>query len=152
MKVFECKKCGHCCEGRGGIVLSSEDLARLATFLGISASEFIDSYAEVANGKLRVRTGENGFCVFFRAGQGCGVHAGKPDICRAWPFFRGNLEDEASLNLAREFCPGIDPKVDFVDFARQGTAYLVENNLIASDGINAANSLVIKTANPGRGE
>ena len=28
--------CGHCCEGRGGIVVSPTDLARLASHMGQS--------------------------------------------------------------------------------------------------------------------
>lgn len=67
-----------------------------------------DSYCERIGGKLKIRCGEDGYCVFFRQGSGCGVHEGKPSICRAWPFFRGNIEDPASLAMAKEFCPGIE--------------------------------------------
>ena len=34
--VFQCRMCGHCCEGRGGIVVSPADLTRLAAFLDLA--------------------------------------------------------------------------------------------------------------------
>ena len=31
--VFNCRMCGHCCEGRGGIVVSPTDMVRLAAHM-----------------------------------------------------------------------------------------------------------------------
>lgn len=142
-QAFACRMCGHCCEGQGGIILSSFDLARIADHVGMGIAEFADFYAEERNGKLVVCTGQDGFCVFFRQGQGCEVHGGRPDICRAWPFFRGNLTDPVSLRMAREDCPGITD-VSFEEFRRQGLAYLREHSLLADDDdTSAANALKI---------
>lgn len=142
-KIFECHKCGHCCEGRGGIILSPRDLSRLADFLRISRQDAVDLYGEVVNGKLRLKAGADGDCIFLVKGQGCSVHAGKPDICRAWPYFRGNLEDPASLAMAKDFCPGINPDASFENFVAEGIKQLLAEGLPASDGVQAANSLVI---------
>lgn len=142
-KVFECHKCGHCCEGRGGIVLSPKDLARLAEFLQITPEDAANSYGEVVNGKLRLQAGEDGNCIFLSPGNGCAVHEGKPDICRAWPFFRGNLEDPASLAMAKDFCPGINPDISFQNFVKEGIKQLVAEGLPASDAAHEANSLLI---------
>lgn len=141
--IFECKMCGHCCEGRGGIVLSPKDLARLAAFLGESRELAASKYAEISNGKLKIRAGADGRCIFFIEGRGCAVHEAKPDICRAWPFFRGNLQDPLSLEMAKDFCPGISPGVSFASFAREGLAWLGENGLVARDCSVEANALVI---------
>lgn len=143
--VFECRKCGICCEGRGGIILSPRDLTRLAAFLGEDEQTVVALYAEKSNGKLKIRCGDDGNCFFFRSGTGCSVHEGKPDICRAWPFFRGNLEDPASLAMAKEFCPGIDADCSFEDFVRAGLAYLQAENLRGEDAGKEANSLIIST-------
>ena len=142
-EVFICQKCGHCCEGKGGIALSDKDLARLANFFESTVELVIEKYAEMSNGKLKIRSGEDGYCVFFREGIGCGAHIAKPDICRAWPFFRGNLEDPASLDLARDFCPGILRDASFEEFGRAGLAYLEENDLISKDSEKGAYSLAI---------
>lgn len=144
--VFECRRCGHCCEGRGGIVLSAKDIGRLTAFLDMRREDFLARYAEVSNGKLKIIAGDEGSCVFFKPGFGCGIHAARPDICRAWPFFRGNLEDPVSLEMARDYCPGISRDAKFEQFVSCGLAYLKENDLLAKDGRVAANSLVVPTA------
>lgn len=142
--VFNCRMCGHCCEGKGGIIVSPADLQRLAAHLQQPQDAVAERYCERIGGKLRIRCGEDGYCVFFRQGSGCGVHEGKPAICRAWPFFRGNIEDASSLAMAKEFCPGIDINAEHADFAREGRAYLRDNGLIATDASCEANALILK--------
>lgn len=129
--VFTCKMCGQCCRGEGGIVVSPKDLARITRALQLSAEEFIARYGEIRGGKLQIRTGEDGACIFFAEGKGCMVHEGKPDVCRAWPFFRGNIVDPDSFEMAREYCPGIDRACSHAQFAKEGRAYLAKHGLLA---------------------
>ena len=140
--VFDCRMCGHCCEGEGGIVISPKDLTRLHEGMNLGQQAFLDTYAILRNGKWQVKTGEDGNCIFFRAGQGCSVHAIKPDVCRAWPFFRGNMVDTESLHLAKEFCPGIRPDATHAEFVTEGNAYLRNNSLIASDPVSEGHALL----------
>lgn len=145
MRAFECKMCGRCCEGRGGIVLSVRDLARIASYMGIGTAEFCDIYGEQRGGKLVIRSGDDGYCIFFEAGKGCTAHPCRPDICRAWPFFRGNLTDAVSLEMAAVDCAGINIKVGFAEFRRQGLEYLKEHDLVADeDDESAANALKVQ--------
>lgn len=142
--VFDCRMCGHCCEGVGGIVVSPTDLTRLAAHMGLAPEAVIEGYCYYAGGKLKIRSGADGYCVFFQQGKGCGVHEGKPAICRAWPFFRGNIEDPASLAMAKKFCPGISLEASHAAFERQGRQYLREHGLLASDCNCEANALILK--------
>ena len=141
--AFDCRMCGHCCEGKGGIVVSPSDLQRLCDFLRMPADAVIAAYGEQAGDKLKIRCGEDGYCIFFRQGKGCIVHEGKPSIYKAWPFFRGNIEDPESLALAKDFCPGINPDISHEDFAREGMAYLEKERLLASDTRTEANALIL---------
>lgn len=141
--MFDCQKCGQCCEGSGGIVLSGKDLARLAAFLRRGVDDTRREYCEYANGKLKIRSGHDGCCIFFRAGLGCVVHEGKPDICRAWPFFRGNLVDAHSFYMARDFCPGIARNASFEMFVRAGMEYLRRHDLLAKGQPGEANALKV---------
>lgn len=141
--AFDCRMCGHCCEGKGGIVVSPSDLQRLCDFLRMPADAVIAAYGEQAGDKLKIRCGEDGYCIFFRQGKGCIVHEGKPSICKAWPFFRGNIEDPESLALAKDFCPGINPDISHEDFAQEGMAYLEKERLLASDTRTEANALIL---------
>ena len=129
--AFDCRLCGHCCEGQGGIVVSDTDLPRLCAFLSLTPRDFEDRFGLRHCGKLFIRSNAQG-CIFFSKESGCTVHAGKPDICRAWPYFRGNLVDGESLALAKEFCPGIPPQQSHEDFVREGLAYLLRENLAGS--------------------
>ncbi|MDD4951824.1 MAG: YkgJ family cysteine cluster protein [Desulfovibrionaceae bacterium] len=141
-KAFECRRCGQCCQGRGGIVLTAEDIERLAGHLGVSESEFLRDFVETQNHKPGLRSADDGYCVFYEPDLGCGVHPARPDICRAWPFFRGNLLDPESWRMAQEYCPGINPEVEHQEFARQGALLLRELGLARGPGRCAPNALV----------
>ncbi|MDR2744854.1 MAG: YkgJ family cysteine cluster protein [Desulfovibrio sp.] len=142
-RIFRCRMCGRCCEGRGGIVVSPEDIARLSAFLHLASEEFIARYGERSGGKVKIRAGDTDCCIFFTRKEGCTVHGVKPAVCRAWPYFRGNIVDPESLGLAKAFCPGISPHVGHDDFARLGREYLREHNLLASNPACEAITLIL---------
>lgn len=127
--IFECKKCGHCCEGIGGIILSGFDIVRLAKYLNVAAEKFVENYAEKHGLKTRLIS-VDGKCVFFKRDSGCSVHEAKPDICRAWPYFKGNMEDGISLQMAKEYCPGIYSECSFDEFKEAGKKYFLENGFL----------------------
>lgn len=132
--AFTCRLCGHCCQGEGGIVLAEDDIARLAGHFGLSPRDFLDRSARLICGKYRLTSRADGFCIFYEEGTGCGVHPARPDICRAWPFFRGNLIDPISWEMAQDSCPGISPDVSHAEFARQGLAYLRRHGICRASG------------------
>ena len=127
--VFTCRQCGQCCRGEGGIVLDQIDRQRLCTRFGMDEQAFLNLYAELRNGKTSLRTGPDGNCVFFHHAQGCTVHADKPHVCQAWPFFRGNMVDAESLAMAKDFCSGIRPDATHADFVAEGRRYLEQHRL-----------------------
>lgn len=129
--VFSCQQCGQCCYGAGGIVLSDHDSQRLARFLNLDVQSFLDRFAEYVAEKYRLQVGADNYCVFFQ--NGCSVHEAKPDVCRAWPFFRGNLQDSQSLEMAKDYCPGIRKDADFAAFAAEGRAFLQREGLVRHD-------------------
>jgi Fe-S-cluster containining protein len=141
--AFDCKRCGHCCHGEGGIVMTPADRDRLADHLGLDVADMLSRYAEQAGGKVRLRAGADGFCIFYREGKGCGVHPGRPDICRAWPYFRGNLVDKISWEMIQTDCPGVDKDAGHENFVRQGVDYLYENGLVHEAGRETPHALVL---------
>ena len=138
--AFEWRMCGHCCQGEGGIVMTAKDRERLAAFLGIGTDELVSRYAHTRGGKIHLNVGENNYCVFFK--DGCGVHPGRPDICRAWPYFRGNLIDKTSWEMIQDYCPGINPAAGHEEFVRQGRAYLRKEDLLRYDPESSPNALI----------
>ncbi|MFW6324683.1 MAG: YkgJ family cysteine cluster protein [Desulfovibrionales bacterium] len=139
-KAFVCNRCGHCCLGEGGIIVSPDEEERIRLFLQVSLQEFRERFTIRQNGKISLCSQENGYCIFFGE-SGCTIHAVKPDVCRAWPFFRGNLLDEQSWRMAQEYCPGINPDIEHAGFVKQGLAYLKKHKLKKQFSPDLANAL-----------
>ncbi len=113
----------------------------IAHFLEMDISGFQELYVQRKGDKFFIRNNDQGWCIFFKSGKGCVVHPVKPRTCRAWPFFRGNLMDESSFEMAKDFCPGIDPEAHFQEFVRQGIKYLQEHGLGRELEDDAGNAL-----------
>jgi len=140
LKAFECRRCGDCCQGRGGIVLMQKDVIRLSRHLNFSRDEFLSRHTTIEHNKVLLNSGPDGYCVFYE--QGCGVHPARPDICRAWPFFRGNLIDETSWEMALDYCPGINRQAGHAEFKRQGLIYLRDQGMGADQSDDAPHALL----------
>jgi hypothetical protein len=147
-EAFQCQMCGHCCFGEGGIVVTLKDQQRLCALLGLDLESFRTEYTLAGTEKRVLKTSGEGYCVFFRTGLGCSVHSHKPDICRAWPFFRGNLQDELSWKMAQDLCPGIAPEVGHREFVRQGMRYLQAQEIAGSNEPDAPKALIVDLSGP----
>ena len=119
MRAFECKMCGECCYGEGGIYLTKDEIESIAIFLNITPISFLSDYCEVKNGRTYIKTGENGFCIFFDPEKGCFIHPVKPGPCSIWPFYPALIQDEDNWEMAKDACPGINPECPFEDFVKQ---------------------------------
>ncbi|MBW1666904.1 MAG: YkgJ family cysteine cluster protein [Deltaproteobacteria bacterium] len=122
MKAFDCKMCGDCCYGEGGIVVHPEEIQAISKFLGIIMDSFVQRFCYKKNGKTYIRSGEDGYCVFYDEKRKCLIHPVKPSPCSMWPFYRALLTDKDNWELAKEACPGINPESSFDDFVRQSKA------------------------------
>ncbi len=141
---FSCRMCGHCCSGRGGIVVGPRDLPRLADFFCMDEATFLAEHTEQMGGKRMLKTGRDGFCAFFSHERGCAIHVVRPDVCRAWPYFRGNLVDQVSYALAQDDCPGISRTCEHSVFAHEGFAFLKAHKLLAGDPAREGRALMVQ--------
>jgi Fe-S-cluster containining protein len=81
---YACHACNRCCRNKA-IRVSPYEILRLARYLGISTTEFIESHTEA--GGTVLRTKENGDCGFLGE-RGCGGHPDRPLACRIYPLAR----------------------------------------------------------------
>ena len=129
MKAFECKQCGDCCRGEGGILVDPIDTGNIASFLGVAPDYFLKWYCERRNGKAYVKTRRDGYCVFFHPSRLCLIHPVKPRPCRLWPFYPALLRDRGAWEAAKDACPGISPDCAYEEFVKQGERGWKEGSL-----------------------
>ena len=119
MKVFECKMCGTCCRGEGGITVNNNEIRKIASFMNMKTESFTKAYTYEKNGHVSIRAGKDGYCAFFNKEAKCTIQSVKPEICRLWPFFPANIKDRQSWEIAKLACPGINPESSFEEFIEE---------------------------------
>jgi len=119
MKAFDCKMCGECCHGEGGIFMEPAEQKKIAAYLGLELEDFLTGYTEKRNGRIYAGVGADNYCIFFKTGKGCTIHTVKPARCELWPYFPANVADRDTWDAAKLACPGIDRECSFEDFVNE---------------------------------
>ena len=119
MKAFDCKMCGECCHGVGGIFMEVEEQKRIAEFLSLKLVNFLTGHTEKRNGRIYAGVGSDNFCIFFKKENWCTIHSVKPARCGLWPFFPANVADRETWDLAKLACRGINRDCSFEDFVKE---------------------------------
>ncbi len=81
---YACAGCGRCCFEKR-IVVNPYEIARIAAARNTSTTEVLEKHTVEGGTVLKQR--EDGGCSFLE-GKGCGVHAGRPLVCRLYPLGR----------------------------------------------------------------
>jgi len=104
---FACQPgCTACCERKGFVYLTEEDIHRAAAFLGMTAALFEKRYVYRTRNLRRLRTPRGAQCRFLTAG-GCSIHPAKPTQCRIYPFWPELTENSREWRKTGGWCPGI---------------------------------------------
>ena len=107
MLRFSCLPgCTKCCQVRGYVYLTEEDLRRAAAYVGLTAEAFEAKYVIRYPTLLRLRKPTSAQCHFLTA-SGCSIHEVKPTQCRLYPFWPELVEQRAAWQEAGNECPGI---------------------------------------------
>jgi len=114
-KVFECKRCGFCCEGESTVSLLPEEIERISEYLGLSREEFLKTYGVRKDERIEMKT-VNGHCIFYDEKERCcRVHPVKPDRCRQWPLHPSLLKDPENFEIIKSTCPGFEKGISWED-------------------------------------
>jgi uncharacterized protein len=104
---FTCQSgCTRCCEVRGFVYLSEEDLCRAAAYLGLSPDAFEEKYVVRYAHVIRLRKPLDSQCHFLKS-EGCSIHPAKPTQCRLFPFWPELVESRRAWRQTAKSCPGI---------------------------------------------
>ncbi|VGO19449.1 YkgJ family cysteine cluster protein [Pontiella sulfatireligans] len=84
---FQCSGCGECCRWTGAVLLTDEDVASMASGLGLPEQEFIEQHTRLAPNRqqLALLDQPDGSCEFLE-GDRCRVYASRPVQCRSFPY------------------------------------------------------------------
>jgi Fe-S-cluster containining protein len=104
---FECQPgCTACCEQKGFVYITEDDLNNIARFLGMTPEAFERRFVYRTRNLRRLRVPKDSQC-FFLNSSGCSIHAVKPVQCRAFPFWPELVEDRKEWHKTASYCPGI---------------------------------------------
>lgn len=104
--LFECQKCGACCSGAPGTVyVYKSEIEKIARYLSLRVSSFLDKYLYPFKGDYSVREYPDGRCPFFQ--DGCTIYPVRPGQCRTFPFWFENLRSPEKWRKVSKECPGI---------------------------------------------
>jgi uncharacterized protein len=105
---FQCQPgCIACCKQKGFVYVTGDDIARLATHLGITRTEFRRRYLCGTAPLLRFRKQRHKECPFLLA-DGCSVHAVKPLQCSSFPFWPELLASAGERRQTATYCLGMN--------------------------------------------
>jgi Fe-S-cluster containining protein len=80
---FSCGRCIGCCRYKK-IQLNPYEIARMASHLGLTTTEFISMYT--VKGTV-LKAAADGACIFLTP-EGCRIHPDRPLVCRLYPLGR----------------------------------------------------------------
>lgn len=117
-EIFQCSRCGFCCQGETTVSLDADDQQRMIDELGLSRAEVAERFWRITGSIVQMQTVE-GHCIFYTEGAGCAVHAGRPWRCGQWPLHQSILDDENNFTTISDSCPGINKELSYEEFCQK---------------------------------
>jgi len=83
---YVCQRCTACCKWPGDVRIEENEIAPIASFLGMSEDDFLETYTRLRTNRqgLSLIERENHECIMLE-GDGCRIHEVKPEQCRGFP-------------------------------------------------------------------
>lgn len=84
---YQCVRCGNCCRWPGDVNVTSEEVTRIAAFLGREEAEFITHCTRLNANRtgLSIIDKPNGECLFLEGLNTCLIQPVKPVQCAGFP-------------------------------------------------------------------
>ena len=128
--LFACQKCGDCCKGYGGTVVTATDIDAISRHIGEDPERFVEKYCSRCGEKLILAQEKNEYCIFWNAV--CTIHPVKPRMCRTWPFIESILKDLTNWWIIADSCPGI--RTDIVPHLLEKCVRQMLSDMSSADG------------------
>lgn len=109
---FNCHKgisCFNACCKHADITLAPYDIVRLKDRLGMNSAEFLNAHTvpfpmdqDQVPG-LKLRTDNDGACLFLDGEKGCSVYEDRPTVCRYYPIALLTMRDKDSSEAVEKY-------------------------------------------------
>lgn len=84
-KEFECKKCGACCKWEGIVLLTPDDINRIANYQSVNKEKFLEEHTRKYKTNIVLKNKTNSSsCVFLKDNK-CSIWDVKPKQCADFP-------------------------------------------------------------------
>ncbi len=109
---FRCHKeisCFNACCKRADVTLAPYDVLRLQKRLGMSSEEFLGKHTVPfqldADGTpaIKLRTDNDGACLFLDGENGCSVYEDRPTVCRYYPVALLNMREKDTYEAKQQY-------------------------------------------------
>ena len=114
-EIFQCSRCGYCCQGETTVSLDSDDQQRMVEELGLGREEVAKRFWRITGSVVQMQI-VDGHCIFYDEDSGCTVHVGRPWRCGQWPLHPSMLDDENNFTTISHSCPGINKNLSYEEF------------------------------------
>jgi len=101
--------CFNACCRHADVTLAPYDVLRLQKRLGMNSEEFLSNHtvpfqldADGVPG-VKLRTDDDGACLFLDGDAGCGVYADRPTVCRYYPVALLNMRAKDSGEASQQY-------------------------------------------------
>ena len=83
---LQCHRCGACCRHPGEVRLEPAEIARIASFLGLSEPDFVEEHLRLRQDRrgLALKERPDHSCIFLE-GNACVIQSVKPGQCLEFP-------------------------------------------------------------------
>lgn len=115
--IFQCARCGQCCQGEGYTIVDDQDINRIADGMGVIPENIRETFTisdpENRQGiRIIKMIGPNNLCTFYDAeNKRCTIYESRPAICRTHPMM--DILPEYGLILYTH-CLGASKLVDML--------------------------------------
>lgn len=115
--IFQCARCGQCCQGEGYTIVDDQDINRIANGTGVIPENIRETFTisdpENRQGiRIIKMIGPNNLCTFYDAeNKRCTIYESRPAICRTHPMMDVLPDPEYGLILYTH-CLGASKLVD----------------------------------------
>lgn len=113
--IFNCTRCGYCCQGETTVSLDENDQQRMVESLTMNREQVTVEYWRVTGDVVQMKV-IDGHCIFYK--EGCSVHEGRPWRCAEWPLHPSILEDQSNYTAISESCPGLNKELGYEEFCK----------------------------------